>query len=473
MAAVPIENKAKTDAWMIRHPLASYGLLLAACVGLFVLIRMYGETLPAAAAPAAPAWAGKSINSGGLLSVLTALSAVIIAARLLSAVFRHLHQPPVMGEVLAGILLGPSFLGWIAPGFAAALISPGATQQLNVIAQLGVLLFMFLVGLEMNPSVLRKEPHATILIAQSGIAAPFLLGCILSLWLYPKLSGGGITFTAFALFLGISMSVTAFPVLARILADRQMQSTPLGAMALACAAVGDVTAWCLLAFVVGVIQSQLAGAGLTLLLTILYMLLMFVAVRPLFVRLTARWERKLELDQSALATLCIVLLISSLITEFIGIHTLFGAFFFGAIIPHDSIAAKVLRKRLHDFVVVLLLPAFFACTGLRTQISLIQGPQWAICAVIILVACLGKFGGSMAAARLTGMSARDAASIGILMNTRGLMELIVLNVGLDLGVISRQLFAMLVIMAVATTFATTPILDALARRRCPARAHRI
>jgi Kef-type K+ transport system membrane component KefB len=449
--------------WMIRKLIACYGLMLAACVALFLIVRIYGERLSTAPSSVSHplATAGGSGHSGSLFPVLTALVTVIIAARLLGALFRRFHQPPVMGEVLAGILLGPSFLGWLAPGIAGMLISPAATQPLGVIAQLGVLLFMFLVGLELNIGVFRRNPHSIILISQAGIAVPFLLGSALALWLYPKFSSDNVSFTAFALFLGISMSITAFPVLARILSDRKLQNTPLGTAALTCAAIGDVTAWCLLAFVVGVIQSQLAGAGLTLLLTLLYIVLMFVAIRPLFARLVARWERKPGLDQSVMAVVFIVLLLSSLITEYIGIHTLFGAFFFGAIIPHESKVARVLRKKLHDFVIVLLLPAFFAFTGLRTQIDLIQGSQWLVCAAIILVACLGKFGGSMVAARLSGMNLRDAASLGILMNTRGLMELIVLNIGLDFGVISPQLFAMLVIMAIITTFATTPILDAL------------
>jgi Kef-type K+ transport system membrane component KefB len=446
--------------------IAGYGLMLSACIVLFLLVRAFGEKLsaPPLSAPEALASAAGA-HQGSLSHVLVALVTVIVAARCLGALFRRFHQPPVMGEVLAGILLGPSFLGWLAPGVAGALIHPGATPPLGVIAQMGVLLFMFLVGLELDTGLLREKTHSTIAISHTSIAAPFMFGSVLALWLYPIFSSRNVSFTAFALFVGISMSVTAFPVLARILTDRQLQNTRMGTMALTCAAVGDVTAWCLLAFVVGVIQSHMVGAGLTLLLTALYVALMFAAVRPLFARLVARWERKPAVDQPVMAIVCIALLLSSLATEYMGIHALFGAFFFGAIIRHDSNVARVLRARLHDFVVVLLLPVFFVFTGLRTQIGLIQGAQWLVCAAIILVACAGKFGGSTAAARLTGMSWRDAASLGILMNTRGLMELIVLNVGLDLGVISRQLFAMLVIMAVVTTFATTPILDSLSHER--------
>jgi Kef-type K+ transport system membrane component KefB len=448
---------------MLKKAVASYGFMIIACLALFLLIREYGEKLSTISSSSFPVLADPEIvnHSSNLVPILTALTTVIIAARIIGAVFRRFHQPPVMGELLAGILLGPSFLGWLAPGIANALISQAAMQPLGIIAQLGVLLFMFLVGLELNLGVLREKAHSIIMISQTGIAVPFLLGSVLSLWLYPKFTGSNISFTAFALFIGISMSITAFPVLARILADRGLQNTSLGTTALTCAAAGDVTAWCLLAFVAGFIQSQLAGAGLTLFLTLLYIVLMFAAIRPLFIRLVTRWERKPGLDQSVMATVCIGLMLSSLATEYIGIHTLFGAFFFGAIIPHKSQVARILRERLHDFVVILLLPAFFAFTGLRTQISLIQGSQWVVCIAITLVACLGKFGGSMLAARMTGMNPRDSAALGILMNTRGLMEMIALNIGLDFRVISPSLFAMLVIMAVVTTFATTPILDAL------------
>jgi Kef-type K+ transport system membrane component KefB len=441
----------------------AYGLMLAACVLLFLLVRVYGERLPLQlpAAPGNPATVAGDSQHSSLFHILVALVTVIAAARGIGALFRRFHQPPVMGEVLAGLLLGPSFLGWLFPGAASTLIHPASIPLLGVIAHLGVMLFMFLVGLELDSRIFIERTRTTIGISHASIAIPFLLGSALALWLYPALAGGGVTFTAFALFLGISMSVTAFPVLARILMDRQLQNTQMGTVALTCAAVADVTAWCLLAFVVGVIHSRLAGAGITLVLTGLYVALMFGAVRPFFARLVARYEKRPDLDQPVMATVGLVLLLSSLATEYIGIQTLFGAFFFGAILPHNSTVARVLRERLHDFVVVLLLPAFFAVTGLRTQVRSIHGWQWLMCGVIIILACAGKFGGSTVAARLTGMKWRDAASLGILMNTRGLMELIVLNLGLDLGVISPQLFAMLVIMAVVTTFATTPILDLL------------
>jgi Kef-type K+ transport system membrane component KefB len=445
--------------------LLGYGAMVVGSVLLYLLIRWYGERL-APPAPSAGIHIGEApaaAPGSALFHVLVALLVVIAASRLVGAIFRTFHQPPVIGEVLAGILLGPSLLGKVAPAASAAVFPASVTPMLAIIAQIGVLLFMFVVGLELNTELLRERTQAMVAISHASIFFPFLLGAALALGLYPILSSHEVTFTAFSLFLGVSMSVTAFPVLARILTDRQLHRTRMGTLALTCAAVDDVTAWCLLAFVVGVVQSRVHGAAVTSLLTVLYIVVMFALVRPLARWFIARHEESRAPGQGMMGPVSIALLLSSLATEYIGIHTLFGAFLLGAVIPHDSVLARTITQKLEEFVVVMLLPAFFAFTGLRTQIGLIHGDQWLICGLIILVACAGKFGGSALAARLTGMSWRDAASLGILMNTRGLMELIVLNIGLDLKVISPTLFAMLVLMALVTTFATTPVLDALNR----------
>jgi Kef-type K+ transport system membrane component KefB len=310
--------------------------------------------------------------------------------------------------------------------------------------------------------MLRHGTHASIAISHASIITPFLLGSTLALWVYPRLSSQDVPFTVFAIFMGVSMSVTAFPVLARILTDRGMQRTRLGVIALTCAAVDDVTAWCLLAFVVSVVHARMGGAVSTIGWSLVYIAFIVAAVRPLIRKVARRVDELGELTQPMLAALVVGLLLSALATEFIGIHAIFGAFLLGAVIPPDSVIARALTHRLEDLVVVLLLPAFFAFTGMRTRIGLVTGiDQWALCAVIILVACLGKFGGSAIAARLTGLGWRDASALGILMNTRGLMELIVLNVGLDLKILSPTLFAMLVLMAVVTTVMTTPVLQAL------------
>jgi Kef-type K+ transport system membrane component KefB len=401
---------------------------------------------------------------GTLPHVLLAMIVVIIAARLLGAVFRRLAQPAVIGEVVAGILLGPSLLGRVAPEVSTYLLPPSVAPYLQIIAQLGVILFMFLVGLELDTSLLRKRTRATVAISHASIVLPMALGAGSAMFIHRELAPAGVPLHVFALFLGVSMSVTAFPVLARILTDRGISKTELGTLAISCAAVDDVTAWCLLAGVVGFARHDFGDALRTLALSALYVTVMLVVVRPLLARLVRRQELLGRLTPGAVALVFIGLLTSALATEYAGIHALFGAFLLGAIIPHESLLAKDLKVKLEDLVVMLLLPAFFAYTGMRTQIGLLSDVwSWLVCAALIAVACAGKFGGGTLAARLTGLSWRDAASIGVLMNTRGLMELVVLNIGLDLGVISPALFAMLVVMAIVTTLATTPLLELLTR----------
>jgi Kef-type K+ transport system membrane component KefB len=434
--------------------------MLLGTVGLVFLIDVWGNTLTAP--EGLPAERGEVVRGGkpdALVHMLIALTAVVAVGRLLGRLFRAVGQPPVIGEVLGGIVLGPSVLGWLWPAAAEFVLPQSVAPFLSVLAQLGVILYMFLVGLELNPRVLRERAQATVAISHASIALPFLLGSALALVLYPRLSSRAVPFTSFALFTGVAMSVTAFPVLARILTDRGMQKTQLGIIALGCAATDDVTAWCLLAFVVGIAQAKLGGAFLVLGLTALYLAGMLWFARPV-----ARWIlRKTDdvlLTSGAVAAVFVALLLSALATEAIGIHAIFGAFLFGAILPHESALSQALQTKLHDLVTVLLLPAFFAFTGMRTRVGLVSGlEQWLACGLIIVVATAGKFGGTLAAARWTGLTWREAAGLGILMNTRGLMELIVLNIGLDLQVISPTLFAMMVLMALATTLATTPLLQ--------------
>ncbi|MGB8685321.1 MAG: cation:proton antiporter, partial [Candidatus Binatus sp.] len=449
---------------------AVYALMIGALVLLYLWIRTYGDTL------GAPAPQGSNIfgspasraNEGDLLHVLLALVVVIATARAMGWVFHSAKQPPVVGEILAGIVLGPSLLGRLVPSAEGYLFPGMVGPYLNIIAQVGVILYMFLVGLELDPALLRKRGHATVAISHASIVLPFLLGAVIALYLYPKLSTSDVPFTCFSLFLGVSMSVTAFPVLARILTDRGIHKTRMGAIALTCAAVDDVTAWCMLAFVVGVARAEASGAVATIAMALGFIVLMIVVVRPVMVRLSLLYGNRGRLTQGVMASVFIALLISASATELIGIHAVFGAFALGAVIPHDSGMAREMTDRLEDIVIVLLLPAFFAYTGLRTQIGLVNGyEQWMMCALIIAVASIGKFGGSAIAARITGLNWRDSSALGVLMNTRGLMELIVLNIGLEMNVISPTLFAMLVIMALITTFATTPILHLITRRQVP------
>jgi Kef-type K+ transport system membrane component KefB len=436
-----------------------YGLLMLGALGALLLIRSHGITLVAPPA-VAPHTIAEAPHPGGdvFLHVLIALTAVIVTGLILAKALAYLRQPPVIGEVIAGIVLGPSFLGADA---SALLLPPTVAPVLGVIAQLGVLLYMFTVGLELHPDLLRHRAHATVAISHTSILVPFVLGALLALVLYPRLSSSHVPFTSFALFLGVAMSITAFPVLARILTDRRLLRTELGALALSCAAIDDVTAWCLLAFVVGVAQAQVGTGLLVAAGTLAYITLMFLLVRPLLRRVVARWDTE-PLPRSAVACVFVALLLSALATEYIGIHAIFGAFLLGAIIPHDSLVARTFTRHLDAVVTVVFLPAFFAFTGMRTRIDLVSGmDQWLLCGLIVVVATGGKFGGTVVAARLTGLGWRQAAALGTLMNTRGLMELIVLNIGLDLRVISPTLFAMMVVMALVTTLATAPVLQVL------------
>jgi Kef-type K+ transport system membrane component KefB len=441
---------------------AGYLLLLLVGVAAFWLIRGVGETLEAPPAEAVVAHVAGESNT--LLRVLIALVAVIITGQVLSRVFAYLSQPPVIGEVVAGILLGPSLLG---PELSTAVLPGSVAPFLGVIAQLGVVLYMFLVGLELNAGLLRQRVHATVVISHTSIVVPFVLGAALALVLYPRLSSSDVPFTSFALFMGVAMSITAFPVLARILTDYRMARTETGVIALSCAATDDVTAWCLLAFVVGVARAEVGQGLLVAAGTLVYIVFMFLVLRPLLTRIVTRWQDE-RLSRERASLVFVALLLSALATEAIGIHAIFGAFLLGAMIPHDSAVARTLTRQFEHLVTILLLPAFFAFTGMRTRIDLVSDPgQWLLCGLIILVATVGKFGGTLAAARFTGLGWRDSAVLGTLMNTRGLMELIVLNIGLDLGVISPTLFAMMVLMALATTMVTAPVLRLLKPGREP------
>ena len=436
-------------------------------IALFAILRV-GENLGSGAgapAPAAAATAAAPPLMSGLPLLLTQIIVVLLAARVVGLIVRRLGQPQVVGEMLAGIALGPSILGAYAPAVSGVLFPPGSLGFLNALSQIGLLVFMFLVGLELEPKLIRERGRAAVVISHASIVAPFLLGAMLALLLYPTLAGERVTFTAFALFMGAAMSVTAFPVLARILSERRLLRTPTGALAIACAAIDDVSAWCILAVVVVIARASGATAapgGLPLWATlggsITYAALMMTVGHRLLCKLEDRYKRVGRVTQDMIAVLMVTMLASALFTEWLGVHALFGAFIVGAASPKAEGFVHAILERFEDVMVVLLLPLFFAFTGLRTEITLISGSsEWLICALIIAVAVVGKLGGSALAARSMSVPWREAAVLGILLNTRGLMELVILNVGLDIGVISRELFAMMVIMALATTFMTTPL----------------
>jgi len=400
---------------------------------------------------------------------------ILFATRTVGNLFVKLRQPSVIGEMVAGIILGPSLLGMLFPEAAAFLFPAASLDFLKLLSQLGVILFMFIVGLDLSVQRLRQKADAALLVSHASIVVPFFLGIILSLLIYSSMAPPHISFNAFALFIGVSMSITAFPVLARIVEERGLSGTYLGSTAIACAAVDDVTAWCILAIVVAIVKAAgLGGALLTISLTLFFIGVMLFVIKPQAERLLGERLGDRMGGKTSLAWMLGFMFTSALFTEAIGIHALFGAFLAGVSLPSHAGLRRSLRERLEPFSTVFLLPLFFAYTGLRTQIGLLDDWQsWLVCLGVIAVAILGKLGGSMLAARWTGMGWQEAFSLGALMNTRGLVELIVLNLGYDLGILTPRVFAMMVIMALTTTFMTGPLLslaDIWSRRKSPVAA---
>jgi Kef-type K+ transport system membrane component KefB/nucleotide-binding universal stress UspA family protein len=396
-----------------------------------------------------------------VILVLVEVLIIIGLSRLVGLAFRSIKQPLVIGEIVAGIMLGPSLFGLVAPHLAITLFPPETIPFLNVLSQVGLIFFMFLIGLELNPKYLSGQLEVAVLTSHVSILVPFSLGTLLAAILYPLVSNASVSFTAFALFLGAAMSITAFPVLARIITENNLQGTRLGTLALTCAAVDDVTAWCLLAVAIAVARTgDFAGAIPTIIASIVYIGLMLTAGRWFLQRLAKHYLRAGRLSQLLLAGIYMAVVASALITELIGIHLIFGAFLLGAAMPKNEDLVRELAVKTEDFVLIFLLPIFFAYSGLKTQIGLLNRPElWLLCALVLGVAIAGKYVGTYVAARVSGISKREASALGWLMNTRGLTELIVLNIGLELGVISPLIFTMLVIMALVTTFMTSPLLE--------------
>jgi Kef-type K+ transport system membrane component KefB len=386
---------------------------------------------------------------------------IIVAARLLGTVFLKMGQPAVIGEMVAGIILGPSLLGMLFPTAQGFLFPASSMSFLRILSQLGVILFMFVVGLDLNVRYVRAKADAALLVSHASIMVPFLLGISLSLIIYPSIASPQVSFTPFALFIGVAMSITAFPVLARIIEERGLSGTYLGNTAIACAAIDDVTAWCILAIVVAVAKaSGLISSLMTILGSLLFIGMMAFLIKPLLDRWLGEKIRQGAASRTAFALVLVVIFASALFTEIIGIHALFGAFLAGVVMPSHEGLRIFLRERFETFSSGFLLPLFFAFTGLRTHIGLLNDWQsWLMCLGIIGVAIVGKLGGSMMAARWTGMNWQESFSLGALMNTRGLIELIVLNLGYDLGILSPKIFGMMVLMALTTTFMTGPLLS--------------
>jgi Kef-type K+ transport system membrane component KefB len=398
---------------------------------------------------------------------------IIGASGVVAWIFTRCGQPAVIGEMVAGILLGPSLFGLLAPNAFHFIFAPSSLDTLRLLSQIGVCLFLFTVGMELDVSEVRHKAQTAVVVSHSSIVIPYFLGVALAFFLYSYLAKPGASFLAFALFMGISMSITAFPVLVRILQDRGIFKTSLGSTATACAAVDDVTAWCMLAFVVAIARAtSVRGAAFNLGLVLIFIALMLFVIKPKLPSwLGQRALERPDPSKALLAVVFAVVLVSALTTELIGIHALFGAFLAGIVMPTAGGFRDKLVVRVENLSSVLLLPVFFAFTGLRTQIGLLSSAQdWLICLVIIAVATAGKLGGSALAARLTGMKWRESLQLGALMNTRGLMELIALNIGYDMGILSQHIFTMLVIMALITTIMTGPLVTSFGKTRAMAAA---
>jgi Kef-type K+ transport system membrane component KefB len=395
-------------------------------------------------------------------AVFLAIAIVLIVARLFGIVAVKVGQPRVIGEVVAGLVLGPSLLGAISANLQATLFPTDTLSALGVVANLGLIFYMFLVGLEVDRGQLKGRVAQATAISNASVALPMLLGIAVALPLY-KLVGPNKKFVAFAIFMGVSMSITAFPVLARILAERRMLKQPVGALAIACAAIDDVTAWFLIALALTIAVSGTFGdVAKTIGEAVGFTLIMVLVVRRILVRMATAFDEVGRMPSGWFAAIVILVLVSAYITETINIAFIFGGFVMGMIMPRHARLNEEVTRRIDDFVVTLLLPVFFVYTGLRTNIGLLDRPElWLITLALIGIAILGKLAGAALAAKVSGYNWRASAVIGTLMNTRGLTELIVLNLALDAGAISNTLFAMLVIMAVVTTVMTGPLLKLL------------
>lgn len=396
-----------------------------------------------------------------LAILLAQIITIIIVARFFGWVFRKIGQPSVIGEIIAGIVLGPSLLGLYFPEFSISLFPVESLGNLQFLSQIGLILFMFVIGMELDLKVLQNRAKEAIVISHASIVIPFALGIGLAYFVYFKFAPEGVAFLPFALFMGIALSITAFPVLARIVQERGIHKTKLGAIVITCAAADDITAWCLLAAVIAIVKAGTFVSSLYIIgLAIAYVLVMLFVVKPFLKKIGELYGTKNSLNKPVVAIFFLILIISSYCTEIIGIHALFGAFMTGVIMPDITKFRNLFIEKVEDVSVILLLPLFFVYTGLRTEIGLINDPYlWKVTGFIILVAVVGKFFGSALAAKFVGQSWRDSLTIGALMNTRGLMELIVLNIGLDLKVLTPEVFTMMVIMALVTTFMTGPTLN--------------
>ena len=462
-----------------------YITITGACLGLIYWIISLGKNLektrvPVVAAARSPKPANSQVQdtfwhhiNSPLSILLLQVIVILVATRLFAYLFKKIKQPPVIGEVVAGIILGPSLAGYWFPSYTAFLFPASSMNTLQIFSQVGLILFMFVIGMELDLKVIRQKARAAVMISHASIIIPYALGVTLALFLYQEYAPANIGFLSFGLFLGISMSITAFPVMARILREKNMTTSTIGGIAIACAAADDITAWFLLAGVISIAKgTSLAGTLITILLALIYITLMLTVVKRSLQAITRRYLHSDHLSMEVIAIMFAVLLCSSYVTEVIGIHALFGAFMAGTIMPATGNLRKNITAKIEHVSLSLLLPLFFALSGLRTHIGALDNIHaWLICAIVISVAILGKFGGSMLTARFVGLSWRDSILLGSLINTRGLMELIVLNIGYDLGILNAEIFTIMVLMALVTTFMTGPIIEYLKLPQVPQTIH--
>ncbi|MDR2499067.1 MAG: cation:proton antiporter [Tannerellaceae bacterium] len=393
----------------------------------------------------------------GLL--LLQIIVILIACRIFGWLFLKLGQPTVIGEILAGIVLGPSILGSIAPEFSQFLFKEETLDNINMISAFGLILFMFAIGMELDIREVRKKLKETILISHTSTIVPFIIGAIIAYFAYDKYADADTPFLPFALFIGISMSITAFPVLARIIQEKKLTKSHLGMLTLACAANGDMTAWCLLALVVAVAQAgSVVSAIFTIAFACIYLLIMFFPIRKFLKKVGKYYNDEEVMDKWMVALMFLILTCSAYLTQILGLHSLFGAFIAGVVMPEQLKFRRIMTDKVEDVALSLFLPLFFVSTGLRTEIALLNTTEmWVMCGIIIFGAIVGKLGGTYVAARIAGEDVRNSLYIGALMNTRGLMELVVLTIGYEMQILSPPIFVMLVIMTLVTTFMTGPL----------------
>jgi Kef-type K+ transport system membrane component KefB len=399
--------------------------------------------------------------------LLLQLVVILGVARLLAVILQRVGQPPVIGEMLAGILLGPMLLGALAPAAQAFLFAPHSLFALEGLSQIGLVLFMFIVGAELRiHGGMRRHLTAAGVTGLLSVLLPLALGLAISPLLHGRFAPDGVAFWPFALFMAASMAITAFPIMARILKERGLTESPVGRLSLTSAALADVLAWIVLAFVVAMISARTGWAGfaVTVIGTAALAVFAFVVLRPWLARALARYGNEGRPSSGLLAMLLIGVFACSAITAALGLHAVFGAFVFGAALPRDNRLLACLVERIEYVAVLVLMPVFFALAGLHTTPDALAGAGGVALALILAAAVLGKILGGAAGARAAGFGWRESFAVGSLMNARALMELIVMKVGLDVGVIGAEIFTMLMIMAVVTTLMTTPLLTLFMRR---------